>query len=66
MTQGRKVGMLPYGNGCRLCPDCFTCPLPDCVMPYGASKKTQGLLADLWKPCFEREVSKMVALGGKG
>ena len=22
---------LPYGNGCRHFPDCFTCPFPDCI-----------------------------------
>lgn len=66
MTQGRKIGVLPYGNGCELFPDCFTCPTPDCVMPYGVNRKTQRLLAHLWKPCVERELSKVSTLGGKG
>ena len=65
MTQGRKLGMLPYGQGCRLYPDCFTCPLPDCVSPYGANAQSQQRLVDIWKPYFERELSK-VSLGGKG
>lgn len=28
---GRKAGTLYRGNGCRIHPDCFTCPLPDCL-----------------------------------
>lgn len=25
---------LPYGNGCSLHPDCFTCPEHDCIASY--------------------------------
>ena len=66
MVQGRKAGMLPYGNGCKLYPDCFTCLAPnDCVWEYGINKDRQKLLSDIWKPYFERELSK-VTVGGKG
>ena len=54
MTQGRKAGMLPYGNGCRLYPDCFTCPMPDCVSAYGANKEAQEKLVRLESSFFER------------
>ncbi len=64
MTQGRKAGMLPYGNGCKLYPDCFTCPMPDCVCPYGMNKKAQQVLVRIWKPYVERELSK--SIGGEG
>ncbi len=65
MVQGRKAGMLPYGNGCRLYPDCFTCLLSDCVWPYGINKKAQIRLIEIWKPLLEKELSK-VPVGGKG
>ncbi len=54
MPQGRKAGMLPYGNGCELYPDCFTCPLPDCGWRYGMNKEAQRRLIRLEKPFFER------------
>lgn len=66
MTQGRKAGELPYGNGCSLYPDCFTCPLPDCVSLYGANRKTQKVLSRIWKPYIENKLSQVGALGGKG
>lgn len=69
MAQGRKAGMLPYGNGCELYPDCFTCPCPEvkgCVWQYGANKEKRQMLLDLWKPYFERELIRAEALGGKG
>ena len=61
MTQGRKAGMLPYGNGCKLHPDCFSCPVRDCVWLYGANEKKQEELVKLWKPSFMK-LSK--SLGG--
>uniref|UniRef100_A0A6M3XZ03 Uncharacterized protein n=1 Tax=viral metagenome TaxID=1070528 RepID=A0A6M3XZ03_9ZZZZ len=27
---GRERAELPYGNGCPMHDDCFSCPLPDC------------------------------------
>jgi len=66
MTQGRKAGMLPYGQGCRIYPDCFTCPLPDCVSHYGANKKEQNTLNKIWEPYINTQLSQVVALGGKG
>ena len=66
MTQGRKAGMLPYGNGCRLHPDCSTCPAPDCVWPYGMNREKQAMLIKLWEPFFKGELIKAEALGGKG
>ncbi len=53
VAQGRKAGMLPYGNGCGLHLNCFTCPLPDCVSHYGANRKEQNRLIRLEKPFFE-------------
>ncbi len=53
MTQGRKAGMLPYGDGCRLWSDCFTCPLPDCVSPYGSNRKAQAVLVRRWEPYLQ-------------
>lgn len=66
MTQGRKAGVLPYGNGCKLYPDCFTCPLPDCVSHYGTNKKEQNTLNKIWKPYIDTALSQVPALGGKG
>lgn len=66
MVQGRKSGMLPYGNGCRLYPDCFTCPLPDCVSHYGANRKEQKVLFKRWEPYLEMKFNRAMALGGKG
>jgi len=67
MTQGRKAGMLPYGNGCRLYPDCFTCPgPPGCIWPYGINRDKQEMLIKLWEPFFKKELVKAKALGGKG
>ncbi len=66
MTQGRKASTLPYGNGCKVYPDCFTCPgPPHCVSQYGANIKDQSKTVRKWKPYFERELSRL-ALGGKG
>lgn len=62
--QGRKDGMLPYGQGCHLHPDCFTCPGPSrCVVQYGANRKEQGKTARIWMPYFKQRVE---ALGGNG
>ena len=64
MTQGRKAGMLPYGNGCRLYSDCFTCPGPaKCVAHYGANRNEQNKIVVKWKPYFERELGR---IGGRG
>ncbi len=62
--QGKKTGMLPYGDGCRLYCDCFTCPLPDCVSHYGSNIKEQNTLQKIWKPYIDKQLSR--ALGGKG
>jgi len=66
MTQGRKAGMLPYGNGCRLHPDCSTCPAYDCVFPYGMNKQRQEAIIEIWEPFFKKELIKVEALGGNG
>jgi len=82
MTQGRKVGArmnnrgshykprlsksLMYGNGCRLFDDCLSCPLPDCVWDISMNAKKQEEVIKLWKPCVERELSKVATVGGKG
>ncbi len=58
MSQGRKVGMLPYGNGCKLYRDCFTCPAPDCVSFYGASLERQERIIETWRPYFEKVKAK--------
>ena len=58
MTQGRKTGMLPYGNGCSLYPDCFTCPLPDCFSPYGANRKAQAVLLKRWQPYIATQLNE--------
>lgn len=63
MAQGRKVGMLPYGNGCKLHPSCFTCPLPDCVWLQGMNKEEQRRLIKLEQPYFERVLSRVVLRG---
>ncbi len=63
--QGKKTGMLPYGSGCRIYFDCFTCPLPDCVSHYGANNKEQNSLKRIWDPYIERELNRL-AVGGKG
>ena len=63
--RGRKTGTLPYGNGCKLHPNCSTCPAYDCVWIYGVSREKQESLINLWKPYFEMELSRE-ALGGKG
>ncbi len=66
MTQGKKKGELYSGNGCRLHPDCFTCPCPEfkgCVWPIGGTKIMKDTAIKLWKPYFERELSRV---GGKG
>ena len=60
MAQGRKNGVLPHGNGCKLYPDCFTCPLPDCVWIQGKSIEVQKKLIKLEKPYFERVLSEVV------
>ena len=65
MAQGRKADILPYGNGCKLHPDCFTCPIPDCVWLYGMNKAKQESLIKLEKPFFER-INRVETLGGKG
>ena len=53
MPQGRKAEMIPYGNGCKLYPDCFTCPLPDCVWLHGMNREAQKGLVRLETPYFE-------------
>jgi hypothetical protein len=51
--------LLPVSSGCRLAPDCFTCPFPDCIaqetdispqskryhrMPAGERKERNALI----------------------
>ena len=49
--------MLPYGNGCKVYPDCFTCPAPDCVAVYGSNKKRQEALVEIWQPVIGKRVN---------
>lgn len=63
MTQGRKAGMLPYGQGCKLYYDCLSCPLPDCMWVEGKNSKAQQQLIELEKPFLEKYLS---VVGGKG
>lgn len=60
----QKDDYLPYGNGCKLYLNCFTCPLPDCKWIHGNNRVEQQRLIDLEKPFLERVLSKPV--GGKG
>jgi hypothetical protein len=33
---------LPYGNGCHVYHDCFTCPLKECVWTHRKEKVRSG------------------------
>lgn len=63
MAQGRRMGMLPYGNGCRLHPDCFTCPLPECVWLEGTNREKQQRLINLERPFLERVLGQEEVMG---
>ena len=49
---------MPYGNGCPLYRDCFTCPAPDCVWRKYISKARQEKIIVKWKPYFDSKLKE--------
>ena len=51
--------IMPYGDGCPLCPSCFICPGPAyCVWEKGMSVKKQKRKIEIWKPFFDEKLAE--------